>query len=58
MAVEQTPPLSPEGSQEVRQEMESAPEDSPERRETFRRIRELEKAGKVLPKPDGTVRRR
>jgi hypothetical protein len=39
MSYRRTPPLSPESSREVLEEMSKPPEDTPERRETFKRAR-------------------
>ncbi|MBW3656273.1 MAG: hypothetical protein KY444_09200 [Gemmatimonadetes bacterium] len=39
MSVRLTPPLSPEGIEEVLAEMRRPPADTPERRATFRRAR-------------------
>jgi hypothetical protein len=41
MSMRRTPPLSIEGSREVIAEMERPPADTPERRATWKRIREL-----------------
>jgi uncharacterized protein (DUF1778 family) len=39
MSYRRTPPLSREGTREVLEEMANPPEDTPERRETFKRMR-------------------
>ncbi len=39
--MERTPPLSDEGSREVEEEMRRPPADTPERRATFTRVREI-----------------
>ena len=41
MSMRRTPPLSVEGSREVIEEMKRPPADTPERRATWKRIREL-----------------
>lgn len=41
MGVERTPPLSPEVSAEIWEEMHRPPEDTPERRATFERVRRV-----------------
>jgi hypothetical protein len=41
MGMERTPPLSDEGSREVEEEMRRPPADTPERRATFARVREI-----------------
>lgn len=41
MSMRRTPPLSVEGSREVLEEMSKPPADTPERRATWKRIREL-----------------
>jgi hypothetical protein len=41
MGMERTPPLSDEGSREVEEEMSHPPADTPERRATFARVREI-----------------
>ena len=41
MSMRRTPPLSIEGSREVIEEMKRPPEDTPERRATFQRAREM-----------------
>ncbi len=41
MCMRRTPPLSEEGSREVIEEMKRPPADTPERRATWKRIREL-----------------
>lgn len=41
MSMRRTPPLSIEGSREVLEEMSNPPADTPERRATWKRIREL-----------------
>jgi hypothetical protein len=41
MSMRRTPPLSVEGSREVIEEMQRPPADTPERRATWKRIREL-----------------
>ncbi len=40
-STEPTPPLSIEGSREVEEEMARPPADTPERRATFARVREI-----------------
>ncbi len=42
MGTERTPPLSVEGSREVEEEMRRPPADTPERRATFARMREMQ----------------
>jgi hypothetical protein len=39
MSARRTPPLSPEGVEEIVNEMNRPPEDTPERRATFKRAR-------------------
>jgi hypothetical protein len=39
MSFRRTPPLSREGTREVLEEMANPPEDTPERREMFKRMR-------------------
>lgn len=41
MSMRRTPPLSLEGSREVIEEMKRPPEDTPERRATFQRAKEM-----------------
>lgn len=41
MSIRRTPPLSLEGSREVYEEMARPPEDTPERRATFERVRAM-----------------
>lgn len=41
MSMRRTPPLSLEGSREVIEEMSKPPADTPERRQTFERAREM-----------------
>lgn len=41
MELRRTPPLSVEGTREVLEEMSRPPADTPERRATWKRIREL-----------------
>jgi hypothetical protein len=43
MSMRRTPPLSVEGSREVIEEMSRPPADTPERRATFERAREMHK---------------
>ena len=57
MSVEQTPPLSREGSEEVQRELAAPPEDTPERRAVFAEVRRLETTGRTFPDPRNTVRR-
>lgn len=42
MTYRRTPPLSPEGTREVLEEMAKPPEDTPERREMEKRVRIME----------------
>jgi hypothetical protein len=41
MSLERTPPFTPEGAREVREEMNRPPADTPERRATFERARRM-----------------
>ena len=55
MSYRRTPPLSPEGSREILEEMAGTPEDTPERRATFELVRQMEALRKrlgTLPLPD------
>lgn len=58
MSIEQTPPLSREGWEEVRREMTNPPEATPERMATFEEIRELKSEGRARLKPSKTILRR
>ena len=49
MGVERTPPLSPEGSREVWEEMRRPPADTPERRATFERARQINSLKRRAP---------
>lgn len=40
-SIEPTPPFTPEGAREVREEMSRPPADTPERRATFERARRM-----------------
>ncbi|HET7228531.1 MAG TPA: hypothetical protein VFJ16_00880 [Longimicrobium sp.] len=46
MSTRRTPPLSLESSQEVQEEMSKPPKDTPERRETEKRVRFMEEVRK------------
>jgi hypothetical protein len=46
MCYEKTPPLSIEGSRKVFEEMAKPPQDTPERRETEKRVRFMEEVAK------------
>jgi len=48
MAFRRTPPLSLEGSQEVREEIKRGPEDTPERREFRKRVAAMQARRKEL----------
>lgn len=48
MGIRRTPPLSLEGSREVREEMKRGPEDTPERREFIALVREMQELRKRL----------
>lgn len=48
MGLRRTPPLSLEGSREVKEEMSRPPEDTPERRRTMERVRAMEERLKQL----------
>jgi hypothetical protein len=43
MSARRTPPLTPEGSREVLEEMSRPPADTPQRRAMFERVREAER---------------
>ncbi|HEU4556479.1 MAG TPA: hypothetical protein VFS20_01475 [Longimicrobium sp.] len=48
MGIRRTPPLSLEGSREVREEMARGPEDTPERRRFMALVREMQERRKQL----------
>ena len=48
MGLRRTPPLSLEGSREVKEEMSRPPKDTPERRRTMERVRAMEDRLKQL----------
>lgn len=60
MSMRRTPPLSVEGSREVLEEMSKPPADTPERRATWKRIRELASVidEAVCPKNNATTQER
>ena len=48
MAIRRTPPLSLEGSREIREEMARGPEDTPQRRRFMALVREMQARRKEL----------
>ncbi len=57
MSMRRTPRLSIEGSREVLEEMSKPPADTPERRATWKRIRELADVIEDAIQPKSKVRR-
>lgn len=55
MSTRRTPPLSPQGSREVYEEMARSPDDTPERRATFERVRAMAAVRKRLKLTEAAV---